>query len=51
MPQNTANLKSGRNPENFTNYLEAEKNNPRMTSVLMQFQTHFRKSFQNLTIA
>lgn len=25
MPQNTANLKSGRNPENFTNYLEAEK--------------------------
>lgn len=26
MPQNTANLNNGRNPENFTNYLEAEKN-------------------------
>lgn len=25
MPQNIANLNSSRNPENFTNYLEAEK--------------------------
>lgn len=47
MPQNTANLNSGRNPENFTNYLEAEKKkNPRVTSVLMQFQTISENNFK-----